>query len=433
MPEGFSSNDETDDRPESDGVSANEQSDRVSRRRRLLLIDDNPQVAEAMRIAMLVAEHDLDVEQSAEEAFSRLSANRYDAIILDLNFSAGRTDGKEGLACLARIMASDPRACVLVLTAHSGIRIAVAAMQAGARDFIMKPWRNGDLIAKVEAAIARPITSRTVPSSKMSADDNPIHLLGESQAMTDLRDIISRTASTNASVAVTGPSGSGRNLIATALHTGSRHAGTPIVKVDLRDELSWERLSRATGTLLVRAADHLDGIQQARILDHIPTDCRLISIVDTLDPLMPALRYRVATIEIAVPPLHMRGTDALLLARHFARQSAERHGRAYLRFTEAAEAMIMNLEWLDQVRGLQMAVERAVILSDGGVIDASLLPGKAATSLPEVTRPHYDLVLNERAMIIAALREHHHNVTRAAGALGLSRAALYRRMTRHGL
>lgn len=122
----------------------------MSTGRTILLIDDNPAVFGAMDIAFRMAGHRLDGAKGPEEAMSRLATRRYDAILLDLNFTPGESSGEQGLACLARIMADDPAACVIVLTAHSGIRIAVAAMQAGARDFAMKPWRNADLLARVE-------------------------------------------------------------------------------------------------------------------------------------------------------------------------------------------------------------------------------------------------------------------------------------------
>lgn len=401
----------------------------------VLLIDDNPAVARAMEIAFRIAGHRLDTAPGPEEAFSRLAVARYDAILLDMNFSAGESDGEQGLACLARIMADDPAACVVVITAHSGIRIAVAAMQAGARDFAMKPWRNAELIAKVEAAIAR--GAAATPTVPRAADGvEPARLLGDSAAMHALRDLVRRIGPVPASVTITGPSGGGRMLTALAIHAASPHADTPPARIDLRDPAAWDRLDGASGIAILRHPDRLDAVAQARLLDRLPADRRCIAIADTVTPLAPALHRRLATVEIAVPPLTRRDDDAVLLARHFARVAATRFGRPRVQLTGAAEAAIRAAAWPDEVRGLALAIERAVLLSNDGIVDAAALAMPApVVAGPAVAPPDasFDLTDAERLMIEAALREHRHNVTHAATALGLSRGALYRRMARHGL
>ena len=170
------------------------------------------------------------------------------------------------------------------------------------------------------------------------------------------------------------------------------------------------------------------------LLEHLPPSLRCIAVAGTIEPLTPALRRRLATIEVPVPPLAARGDDAVLLARHFARVAAERFNRPVARLSEAAETVARTAAWIDEVRGLALAVERAAILADGGLIDATLLaPAAAPATLPATGESRFDLIDAEKAVIEAALREHHHNVTHAAAALGLSRGALYRRMERHGL
>ena len=435
MNKGFSEEERTDDRPQADRVSANGRPDLASSPFSILLIDDNPAVVRAMEIAFRMAGHALDGAATPAEAFSRLSRRRYDAILLDLNFSANQSDGAEGLACLMRIMAEDPNACVVVITAHSGIRIAVAAMQSGARDFAMKPWRNAELVAKVEAAIARGKTGPAAASAPLSPDAGPPRLLGESEAMRQLRDLIRRIAPTSAGVTVTGLSGSGRMLAALAIHAASRDADTPPVRIDARDETAWGSLDGLTGTVILRHVDRLDPIVQQKLLDRLPPGPRCIAIADSATPLIPALRRRIATIEIDMPPLDARGDDAVLLARHFAHAAAERFGRPPATLTGAAEAAIRATRWPDEVRGLALAIERAVLLAEEGIIDAAALalPALPAAPHPAVAEPGFDLSDAEKAVIQAALREHRHNVTQAATALGLSRGALYRRMARYGL
>ncbi len=400
----------------------------------ILVIDDNPRIAESLAIAIDLAGHRLDVAQGPEEGFSRLAARRYDAILLDLNYAAGRTDGAEGLAVLDRLLADDPGACIIVITAHSGIRLAVTAMQAGARDFVMKPWRNAELIAKIELAARR----RAAPREHVTAEGTaePARLLGDSPAIARVRDLIRRVAPTMAGVVVTGPSGAGRGLIAAAVHAASHGAGRPMQRIDARDPQAWARLDGAEQgkSWLLRHPDRLDEITQARLLDRLRSEVRYIAIADNPRAIAPALARRIAAVEIVAPSLAERREDVPLLARHFARIAAERHGLPAPRFTPAAEALLATAHWPDEARGLAAAIERALLLGEEGVIEAALLgPPVARSTAPATSRASFDLDESERVMIEAALVEHHHNVTQAAQALGLSRGALYRRMARHGL
>lgn len=431
------------DCPLPDRVSGIGQSQAASSQqpREILLVDDNPDVARAIEIAFRIAGHRLHGAAGAEEAHSLLARRRFDAVILDLNFSQGRSDGSEGLACLARIMADDPAACVVVLTAHGGIRTAVAAMQSGARDFAVKPWSNADLIAKVEAAIARRPASAARPSgSPPEAEREPVpRLLGESAPMIALRDLVRRVGPTAAGVAITGPSGSGRTLAGLAIHAASAHARERPLRIDLRDRAAWDQLAGASGSVILRHPDRLGEVEQEQLLAALPDSARTITICDSTGPVMPALMRRIAVVEIAMPPLAARGEDPVLLARHFLRRAAERFGRAEPVLGAAAVAAIRSAVWTDEVRGLALAMERALLLTDGEAIDAALLcaarpssPTTAATAA-EPGKRAYDLERTEKAMIESALREHGHNISHAARALGLSRAALYRRMERHGL
>ena len=411
-----------------DSLSGNGQSASASSGLSVLLVDDNASIAESIALAVRLGRHRIDCASGPEEALSRLAAQRYDVILLDMNYGANRTDGAEGLALLARILADDPGAAVVVITAHSGVRIAVEAMRAGARDFIMKPWRNADLLARIAAAAAPRAVVAAAP-----VPVEPARLLGDSAAIERLRALVRRIGPTGAGVVVTGPAGSGRGLTAAALHAASPDAGAAMPVIDLRDDAAWGLLDTLTPTVLLRHPDRLGEVAQARLLARIAPATRCIAIADTAGGILPALARRIATVEIAVPPLAQREGDALLLARHFARQAAARYGRAVPFFTAAAEARILSGPWVDEVRGLASAVERAILLGEGEVIDATLLGPVAIAPVAEAPAARFDLDGNERAVIEAALREHRHNVSHAAAALGLSRGALYRRMARHGL
>lgn len=439
----------TRERSGSDTLSGSGQSHRPSSAtaRTILLIDDNDDVARAVEIAFRMAGHSVERAENAQDAYSRLALRRFDAIILDLNFTPGKTDGSEGLACLARILADDPGACVVLLTAHGGVRIAVTAMQAGARDFAVKPWNNADLIAKVEAAIVRAPAAMAASAPAASTDETdraavpaqPAILLGECPTILALRDLIHRIGPTGAGVTITGPSGSGRSLAAMALHASSPHALQAPVRVDLRDASQWAQLPDTRGTLILRNADRLDEVAQQKLLALLPPSARLIAIVDDLEAIVPALRRQIAVVELRLPPLAERGEDAVLLARHFLRLAAERHGRPLRPLSEGALDAIRAARWSDEVRGLALATERAVLLADGDMIgpDAfatvALPPPIAAPSCSPAAAAKFDLDQTEKALIQAALREYGHNISQAAQALGLSRASLYRRMERHGL
>lgn len=404
----------------------------------ILLVDDNAEVARAIGFALECAGHRLETAANPEEAYSRLALGHYDAILLDLNFTAGHTAGDEGFACLSRILADDPRAAVVVLTAHSGVRIAVAAMRAGALDFVMKPWRNADLVSRVEAAVAQRSRPAAIASEATSGPAAGRLLLGDSAVMVRVRDLIRRIGPTRASIAISGPPGSGRSLAARSLHETSTGVETGLLTIDARDPLAWDRMRGWAGTIALRHPDQLDEIAQIRLLDHLPVQARLMAIVERTPALTPRLRSRIGTIDLALPPLDERGEDALLLARHFARVASERHRRALPILTASAEAAILATRWADEVRGLEQAIERAVLLDEAGMIDATALtPARVAatayaTSDPAAS-PDLHLRDSERVVIEAALRHHGHNISQAALTLGLSRPALYRRMARYGL
>lgn len=398
--------------------------------RRILLVDDNPQVGEAISVVLKGAGHSLDIATAPAEAYSRLAQVRYDAILLDLNFSPGQSDGKEGLACLDRILRDDPSACVIVITAHSGIRIAVAAMQSGARDFVMKPWRNRELLEKISAAIAHMPATATLSPGMHSPQPMPaMMVLGDSAAMSAVRALVNQAGPSLSSVTIHGKPGTGRTLIARALHAASPLRTASIVQIDMRDPEHAMRVATTTGTILLLHVDDVAPATLMPLLDQPAIDRRFVTIVDTLRWLPPQLRPHLASVDISLPLLSEREGDAVLLAEHFIRNAARRYGLPTPALTPSAQRFVLETHWPLEVVGLKRAVERAVLLSTGDSIDVALL----APATEPAEAASYDLADKEKAVIIDALREHHHNVKRAAAALGLSRGALYRRMERHGL
>jgi DNA-binding NtrC family response regulator len=405
----------------------------------ILFVDDDPDVQKAARL--VAARHGMAMTAAAnpDAAWARLAERSFDAVMLDLNFSRGRTSGEEGFAMLSRLIAADRDAVVIVVTGHSGINVAVEAMRAGASDFVIKPWSNDKLAAALERAVTLRRARRQTAVPAVTDDDRLI--LGEDAAVAAVRQVIAKIALTDAAVLITGPAGSGKSLVARAIHHASSRAAVPLVTVSARATTDHAGLVRAIepargGTLLIDDLDALAPALQpilAAALDDvrpIATSRRdlagLRAIVDA------DLLARVDTVEITLPPLARRGDDAIRLGRHFIELFSARHGRAAPDLDDAATARIAGHGWPDNVRELRRTIERAVLLADGGTIGV----GDLAIGEPQpnaMPGGDFNLARSERALVEAALKRHAFNVSRAAADLGLTRTALYRRMAKYGL
>ncbi|KQN06337.1 MULTISPECIES: sigma-54-dependent transcriptional regulator [Sphingomonas] len=404
----------------------------------ILVIDDDPDIAKAARL--LLERHGMRVSIAAnpEAAWVLLAGEPIDVILLDLNFARGRTTGEEGFAMLDRLIAADARAVVIVVTGHSGIAVAVRAMRSGATDFVIKPWNNERLLTTVERGLA-------LRRAKLeTAATPPVHdgiLLGESAGITRARDLVARVAPTAAPILIHGAAGTGKTLIARLVHQASPNASLPLIMLDAEAAdaaVIAHQTAAAAGGLLV--IDHIDRLPRALngVLLSALDGIRVIATT-RLDrtgvrgAIGEDLLDRVGTIEITLPPLVDRAGDAVLLARHFLALFAYRHGKPLGPLDADAVQAIAADRWPDNVRGLRQTMERAVLLGNGetyAVGDLLLSPG---TAEPLSLAPDLSLARNEETLITAALERHAFNVSRAAAQLGLTRAALYRRMARYGL
>lgn len=402
----------------------------------ILVIDDDPDIAKAARL--LLERHGMRVSTAAdpEAAWVLLAGEPIDVILLDLNFARGRTTGEEGFAMLDRLIAADARAVVIVVTGHSGIAVAVRAMRSGATDFVIKPWNNERLLTTVERGVAlRRAKLETAATPPVASGV----LLGESAGIARARDLLARVAPTTAAILVHGAAGTGKTLIAQLIHQASPQAHLPLVTLDAgaadADSIAALADTIAGGMLVIDHIDRLPRTLHATLLTAFAGPLRGVRIVATTRLDRPGIRAaigedlldRVGTIDIALPPLIDRAGDALLLARHFLALFAYRHGKPSSPLGPDAASAIAADRWPDNVRGLRQAIERAVLLDSGDVMPA---PDAAE---PTALAPDLSLARNEEAMITAALERHAFNVSRAAAQLGLTRAALYRRMARYGL
>ena len=409
----------------------------------LLFIDDDADVLASAQMLLARQGWRMLSARSPAEAWSVLAAEAVDVILLDLNFSRGETSGAEGFRWLAEIRAHDPDAVVVVVTGHSGVNIAVAAMKAGASDFVMKPWSNGRLMDTLRDALA--LTRRRAPREPMDRPEEPALLLGESDAIRRVRELLARAAPTQAAVLIHGEAGCGKSLAAQILHARSSRAGKPLVRLDLRSAapdapaLEQAMAEACGGTLLLDEVAALPASTQGALLAQLDRDAdvRLVSTTRDLAAACAALRddliARLGVVEIHIPPVRSRGDDAVLLAEHFVRLFARRHGRSPKPLDESAIERLARSPPPGEVRGLRQAAERAVVLTDTDILTAADFEPQAAPGRSAPAHSDLNLARHEQAAVEAALKRHAHNVSQAARDLGLTRAALYRRMLKHGL
>jgi len=431
----------------------------------ILILDDDPDVALAARLALRRLAP-VAVRHAPAELAAALDEIAPDVLLLDMNFTPGASDGAAGLALLREVVARQgkvPPPAVVVMTAYAEVELAVQALKAGAADFITKPWANERLVACVQAALARRAPAPAVGE-----------LLGESAAMQSLRAQIAQVALSEASVLILGENGVGKELVARALHRASPRAAGPLLAVDMgalpealveselfghrRGSFTDARESRpgrfvaaAGGTLFLDEIGNLPLPQQAKLLAAlerrevtplgsdraVPVDVRIVAATNAPEAELfdarrfrPDLLYRLNTVVLRVPPLRERGAgDVALLLRHYLAQFANRH----VELTPDALACLCAYRWPGNVRELRQACERAMLLARGPVL------GFADFGLPEAAAPEperasgLDLAQREREAVQAALAQAGGNISRAARLLGLSRAALYRRLDKHGL
>ncbi|MBW4331363.1 response regulator [Stakelama sp. CBK3Z-3] len=408
----------------------------------ILFVDDDRDIVAAARMVARRSGMELVGASDPAAAWSLLAERRYDVILLDLNFARGHTSGEEGFRMLADLMANDPQAVVIVATGHSGINVAVEAMRMGASDFVIKPWSNDALAERLKRGAALAHARRAAMGE---GGDEPAILLGDDPAIERVRRTIVRVGATSAPVLALGPAGSGKSLVIDLLRRQCAGAGEPCVEIGMHDAIDMGKIEEALagsqgGTLILdhvettphRLQPHLAArLSGRRILAMARGDRQSVRAALDADLLM-----QLNTIEIELPRLSTRVGDALLLARHFADLFARRHGLIARTLSDEAARAIVADDWPDDVRGLRQAIERAVLLAEGGEIEIADLGLDAAIQSegrPRAAAADLNLDRAEKHLIEAALDRHRFNISRAADELGLTRAALYRRMAKHGL
>jgi DNA-binding NtrC family response regulator len=445
---------------------------------RILLADDQKDVIEALRLLLKSEGYQIDTADSPASVLKAVQRREYDVILIDLNYARDTTSGEEGLELLARLRDVDDTLPVVVMTAWGSVSLAVEAMRRGARDFVEKPWDNDRLLSilgtQTELGRALRRTRRLEAQNRLQTEGCP-PLLAQSAAMRPVLDIIARAGPSDANVLITGENGTGKGLVAQALHAASARASRPIVTINaggvsegvFESELfghvkgaftdaRQDRIGRfemADGsTLFLDEIANVPLSQQQKLLRVLErgeferlgssttrkADVRLVSATNAdIDAEVAAgrfredLLFRLNTIEIRLPPLRDRRDDVVLLAKHFLAAHATRYRKPLIGFDDAAIRALSDYPWPGNVRELDHAVERAVLMARDEKIrvgDLALRSGRESTARLD------DMSLEDvEAFLIKKAVARHGSVAQAARALGLSRSALYRRLERYGL
>ncbi|HEX7181828.1 MAG TPA: sigma-54 dependent transcriptional regulator [Thermoanaerobaculia bacterium] len=456
----------------------------TDRKPRALIADDQREVREALRLLLKAEGYETEAAASPAEVIQTVTSRDLDVVLMDLNYTRDTTSGQEGLTLLARLRALDDTLPVVVMTAWATVGLAVEVMRQGARDFVEKPWDNNRLLAilrtQVELGQALRRGKRLEAENELlRADGQPEGkgiLVAESPEMQPVLDLVERVGPSEANVLITGENGTGKGVVARALHAVSRRAAMPMVTVNtggfaesvFESELfghvrgaftdaKTDRVGRFEladrGTLFLDEIANISLAQQAKLLRVLETgeferlgssktrraDVRVVSATNAdlreevaAGRFRQDLLFRLNTVEIHVPPLRGRRADIVPLAEHFLHLHAQRYRKPLAGFEESAIEALLAHPWPGNVRELDHAVERSLLMAAGDRVrarDLGLQPAPSAVgSLEELPLEEV-----ERVLIQKALARYGGNVSQAAHALGLSRSALYRRLEKHGL
>ena len=446
---------------------------------KILIVDDDADVLTAARVVLRQLYESVETESNPQRLHALLQQNRYDVILLDMNYAAGRLSGHEGLFWLNQIMARNPRQQVIMITAYGDIQLAVDAMKQGAADFIVKPWENEKLEGAVLAAYRRAVDQQKNQPATKNTTSQPIpaaEIIGISPAFKQVLATVDKVAGTDAHVLLLGEKGTGKELIASLIHQRSRRKDEAFVKVDAgalpanlfeselfghkkgaftdaREDRTGRMEAANRGTLLLDEIGNIPIALQVKLLAALQNrevtplgsnratsiDIRLISATN-LD-IQQAVRsghfredllYRINTVVITLPSLRDRTEDIPLLADHFLKIYTSRYHKGEKSISQDAIRYLQKYTWPGNIRELQHAVERAVILSEHTTLQksdfvlsatADVAPGVEAFNLDEV----------ERKTILAAIQKYNGNLSKVAKELGVGRTTLYRKMEKYGL
>jgi len=446
---------------------------------RILIADDQPDVLEALRILLKGEGHQTDAVTSLGAVMNALDKRTYALLMMDLNYTRDTTSGQEGLEVIPRIQMIDETLPIVVMTAWATVDLAVEAMKLGARDFVTKPWDNDRLASIVRTQIA--LGNALRKSQQLEAKNELLrgkmpNIISDSPRMRPVIELIARVAPSDANVLITGENGTGKGLVAQALHSLSTRTSKIMITVNMgglsegvfeselfghvKGAFTDAKTDRAgrfeladESTLFLDEIANLPMSQQAKLLRVIETgefervgssrtlhaNVRIISATNSnLHEEVAAgrfrqdLLFRLNTIEVALPPLRERREDIAPLAAHFLRQHAERYRKKLTGFEPPAHEALTRHQFPGNVRELDHIIERAVLMSQGTQIKANDL-GLTTVSDGSPRLEEMSLEDVEAFLIKKSLARHGGSARKAAESLGLSRSAFYRRLQHYGL
>ena len=443
----------------------------------ILIVDDNRNILTTVRMLLESVFANIITIANPNSIPAKLREEHPDVVLLDMNFSSGINSGNEGLFWLREIKSLSPKTEVVLFTAYADIQLAVTGIKEGAADFIVKPFDNGKMISTLTEARDKNKAADKAAGKLGGKNAQGLMYWGESEVMTDLRHVVEKVAATDANILITGENGTGKEVLANEIHRLSARSGKKMLPVDMGaiSETLFEselfghvkgaftdakvdkpgKFELADGsTIFLDEIGNLSYSLQAKLLTalqrrsivrvggsiQIPVDVRLVCATNrNLQQMVndgefrEDLLYRINTIHLELPALRQRKADIVPLANRFLRQYGDIYNKTNLRFSDEAEKKLTSLPWYGNIRELQHAIEKAVILSDGGMIAAEDIDGGNQTRREKPLEEVQTLDEMESRMIEKTIKECEGNLSVVAARLGISRQTLYNKIKRYGL
>ncbi len=453
---------------------------------KILIVDDDEDVLLAAKLFLKQHVKTVNTDKNPENLPTLLKKESYDLILLDMNFSRDATSGKEGFHWLNKILDTDPTIAVILITAYGDIELAVQGIKEGATNFLLKPWDNKKLLATINTTLQVHQSKKEVydlrskQKTLMEQGDQPFsHIIGKSQSMLKVLTTVKKVAKTDANILILGENGTGKEVIARAIHRASQRKGEVFISVDLgaiseslfESELFGYKKGAFTdakedragrfeaankGTIFLDEIGNLTFPLQSKLLSVLqnrkvvrlgsvketPVDVRLVCATNM--PLYQMvdegkfrqdLMYRINTVEIHLPPLRERVEDIPLLVEHFLDVYCKKYKLPVKRLHTSTLKRLEKHHWPGNIRELQHSVERAVIMSETNVLQPNdfflSTPDKQETD--ELLTPDTNLEATEKMLINKVIDKHGGNISKAAKELGITRASLYRRIEKYEL
>jgi two-component system response regulator HydG len=440
---------------------------------KVLVIDDDEDVLIALRLLLKSKVKEVVTNKNPNTILSLMQEHAFDLVILDMNFNGLVNTGNEGIFWLNKIKKQKPDIDVILITAYGDIDLAIRSLKEGASDFLVKPWQNDKILETVREHVEK----QKKKQPKHLNLDTDTKIIGESDLMQDVFVKLKKVAPTDANILILGENGTGKDLIAKAIHDNSLRKNKPFVKVDvgsLTDTLFESELfgykkgaftdaredrkgrfeAAHGGTLFLDEIGNITLRQQARLLtvlqnrqvtplganQPIPVDIRLIcatnvSISDLADEdrFRKDLIYRINTVDVVIPPLRERGADITLLAHYFIDYYAEKYGKSAFSMSSDFIQKLKKHHFNGNVRELQYVLERAIIMAEQQTLEAEDLTFSAIEQQVITNHNETNLDILEKNTILSVIEKNNGNISKSAKELGITRAALYRRLHKYEL